>query len=260
MLSNRSHGFCPPTADNEELLRLRQVIQTLSATLHGLSHDLRDPIRAVICYTELIRQHEALPPDPNLAEFLHLIEGSGRRMDALVTSMLEYSRLLGEENQEFCCVDMNSVVQAALANIQLRIDETGADVVADCLPFVDGDFVQLTQLVQNLIANSLKYRGVETPRIFIRAEERGSESVFAIEDNGIGLSPEYFESIFRPFSRLHGRNIAGVGLGLAICRQIVERHRGRIWVESTEGKGSTFRFTLPPARGTTARSESSARK
>lgn len=248
MPENGSRSVSPDPVQ-EELVRLHRLIQTLTATLHGLSHDLRDPIRAVICYSELMRQHDAFPSDPNIVEYLHVIEGNGRRMDALVNGILEYARLLSEDRpREFQCVDMNTVVQTALANLQLRIEESGADVVADALPFVAGDFAQLTQLVQNLVGNSLKYRGSEPPRVLIRGENRGYESVFAVEDNGIGLSRQHLESIFRPFKRLHGRNIAGVGLGLAICRQIVERHHGRIWVESTEGKGCTFRFTLPTAR------------
>jgi signal transduction histidine kinase len=238
----------PDHSAEKELERLHDLIRTLSATLHSLSHDLCEPIRAVICFSELIRQHEACPSDPNLVEYLHVIEGSGRRMDALVTGMLEYSRLLGEgDNPAFVGVDMNTVVQTALANIQLRVDESGADVVADALPCVAGNFIQLTQLIQNLVGNGLKYRRAEPPRIFIRAEECGHEFLFSVEDNGIGVSRAHLETIFTPFKRLHGRNVAGVGLGLAICRQIVERHRGRIWVESTEGKGSTFRFTIPSA-------------
>jgi light-regulated signal transduction histidine kinase (bacteriophytochrome) len=213
--------------------------------LQGLSHDLREPIRTILCYSELIGQSEAIRKDPNLVGFVHLVSSAATRMNALVDGMLRYSSLLGAEAPFPLPVDMNAVVQTALANLHSTIEETGAVIVADTLPEVYGDQTQLTELVQNLVSNSLKYRGAQQPQIHIRCEGSGDQFLFSVQDNGQGIDPVYQESIFSPFKRLHGRNIPGVGLGLAICRQIADLHHGRIWVESEPGHGSTFRFALP---------------
>jgi light-regulated signal transduction histidine kinase (bacteriophytochrome) len=218
--------------------RLRTV------ALQGLSHDLREPIRTILCYSQLIGQNEAIRKDPNLVEFLHLVCGAATRMNALVDSMLRYSSLLGAEAPFPIPVDMNVVVQTALANLHLTIEENGAAIVADTLPAVYGDQTQLTELVQNLVSNSLKYRGAQPPQIHIWCEACGDQFRFSVQDNGQGIDPIYQESIFSPFKRLHGRNIPGSGLGLAICRQIADLHHGRIWVESEPDHGSTFRFAL----------------
>jgi light-regulated signal transduction histidine kinase (bacteriophytochrome) len=215
-----------------------------SIALQGLSHDLREPIRTILCYSELLGQSEAIRKDPNLVEFVHLVCGAATRMNALLNGMLRYSNVLGAETPFPIPVDMNAVIQTAVANLHLTIEETGAAIVADTLPEVYGDQTQLTELVQNLVSNSLKYRGAEPPQIRIWCERRGSEFLFSIQDNGQGIDPSYHELIFAPFKRLHGRNIPGAGLGLAICRQIADLHHGRIWVESEPGHGSAFRFAL----------------
>jgi light-regulated signal transduction histidine kinase (bacteriophytochrome) len=216
-----------------------------SIALHGLSHDLREPIRTILCYSELLGQSEAIRKDPNLLEFLHLVSSAAARMNALVNGMLRYSSLLGAEGPLPVRVDMNAAVQTALANLHLTIQETAAAIVADTLPEVYGDQTQLTELVQNLVSNSLKYGGAQPPQIHIWCEPRGNQFLFSIQDNGPGIDPSYHESIFSPFKRLHGRDVPGAGLGLAICRQIADLHHGRIWVESEPGHGSTFRFALP---------------
>ena len=216
-----------------------------SIALQGLSHDLREPIRTVLCYSELLGQSEAIRKDPDLLEFLHLVSSAAARMNALVNGMLRYSGLLGAEAPLPVRVDMNVAVQTALANLHLTIEETGAAIVADTLPEVYGDQTQLTELVQNIVSNSLKYRGTQPPQIHILCERSADQFVFSIQDNGPGIDPNYHESIFSPFKRLHGHNISGPGLGLAICRQIADLHHGRIWVESEAGHGSTFRFALP---------------
>jgi light-regulated signal transduction histidine kinase (bacteriophytochrome) len=140
---------------------------------------------------------------------------------------------------------MNAVLQVALANLQMLIEEGRAAIVHDQLPNVSGDFGQLVQLLQNLISNAIKYRGPAPPQIFVKAERNDSRWLFSIEDNGIGFDPQHYDRLFIPFKRLHGVEIPGVGLGLAICRSIVERHGGRIWAESRPGEGAVFRFTLP---------------
>jgi light-regulated signal transduction histidine kinase (bacteriophytochrome) len=140
---------------------------------------------------------------------------------------------------------MGDVVHWALLNLQLAIEEAGAVVTCDELPSVVGDHTELVQLVQNLVSNAMKYRGEHAPRIDISAKREGAAWAFAVHDNGIGIAPKYHDRIFGVFKRLHGRDIPGTGIGLAICRRIVEKHHGRMWVESKEGAGSTFWFTLP---------------
>jgi light-regulated signal transduction histidine kinase (bacteriophytochrome) len=215
-----------------------------SIALQGLNHDLREPMRTILCYSELLGQSEAIRKDPELLELLHLVCGAADRMNALVNGMLRYSSLLSAEAPLPIPVDMNVVVQSALANLHSTVEETGAAIVADTLPQVYGDQTQLTELVQNLVSNSLKFRGAQPPQIHIWCERSGNQFLFSVQDNGPGIDPSYHESIFSPFKRLHGRNIPGVGLGLAICRQIADLHHGRIWVESEPGQGSTFRFAL----------------
>jgi light-regulated signal transduction histidine kinase (bacteriophytochrome) len=216
-----------------------------SIALQGLSHDLREPLRTILCYSELLGESEAIRKDPNLLELLHHVSGAADRMNALVSGMVRYSGLLSAEAPLPIRVDMNVVVQSALANLHLTIEETGAAIVADALPEVYGDQTQLTELVQNIVSNSLKYRGTQPPQIHIWCERSGNQFLFSIQDNGPGIDPSYHESIFSPFKRLHGHNISGPGLGLAICRQIADLHHGRIWVESEPGHGSTFCFALP---------------
>jgi signal transduction histidine kinase len=235
------------TCDGDESVRQRDLIQKLSLTFHGLSHDLREPIRTILCYGEILGGNSAVQDDPNLTECVHFISGAARRIEVLVSGLLDYSRLLGEQPHPRAVVDMNLIVQTALANLQMQIEESAATVVNDSLPAVLGDAVQLTELVQNLLANSIKYRGAASPQILIRAERHGDEYVFSVEDNGIGIEPAQRDSIFMPFRRLHGSELPGAGLGLTICRHIVDSHGGRIWVESTPGKGAAFRFVLPAA-------------
>lgn len=231
----------------DETERLHNLLQTLSLTFHGLSHDLREPIRTLLCYSEILGKNAAVRSDPNASECVHFIAGAAQRMDVLITGLLDYSRLLGDVPRPHTTVDMNLTVQTALANLHLIIEESAASVVYDALPSVIGDPVQLTELTQNLLANSIKYRSAEPPQIMISSRPLGKEHVFSIRDNGIGIDPKYYNSIFMPFTRLHGQDVAGAGLGLTICQRIVEVHSGKLWVESTPGKGSTFHFSLTAA-------------
>jgi light-regulated signal transduction histidine kinase (bacteriophytochrome) len=241
------HNPADRNPEQSEVERLSSLVKCLSYALHGLGHDLREPIRTVSCYGEILRRSPAVEQDPNLLESVHFICGAAKRMDALSTGLLNYAVLIGEgfRPRPSARVDMNAVVQSALANLQLKIEESGAAVVCDPLPEVLGDQVQLAELMQNLLGNSIKYRAADPPHIYIRSERLVKKHLFSVEDNGIGIDSEHQHSIFTPFHRLHGQEFPGVGLGLAICRQIVELHRGQIWVESTAGKGSIFRFTLP---------------
>ena len=228
-----------------ELSRLRRTVHELSYIVHGLSHDLREPIRIINAYVELLQTRTGINSDPHGREYTHFIATAARRMGALANGVLDYARLLGEEAEPYLPVDMNIVLQTALANLQMKIEEAHATIVHDQLPKVLGDAVQLSQLMQNLVSNAIQYRSAAPPQILVKAERVDGAWLFSVQDNGIGIAPEYFEQIFIPLQRLHGHDVSGSGLGLTICRSIVERHGGSISVDSTPGQGTTFRFTLP---------------
>ncbi len=176
------------------------------------------------------------------------MEGA-QRMRELILGLLEYSRLetQGKRPQT---VSFDDVVQRAIANLATSIAEAGAEVHCRKLPEVRGDLIQLVRLMQNLIANAIKYRGREPPQIKITAKSRRNEWLFAVADNGIGIDPKYAERVFVIFQRLHTRHkFPGTGIGLALCKKIIQRHGGRIWVESQPGEGCTFYFTLPKPQG-----------
>jgi light-regulated signal transduction histidine kinase (bacteriophytochrome) len=173
-----------------------------------------------------------------------VVDGASR-MQSLIEDLLAYSRV-DTRGKPLKSVDSNTIVRRAMGNLQLRIEENDAQVVFDKLPQIQADKGQLVQLLQNLIDNAIKFRSVETPIIEISVKKQKNDWLFAVRDNGIGIDPQYKEKIFAIFQRLHSKKkLAGTGIGLAICKRIVERHGGRIWVESTPGKGSTFYFTLP---------------
>jgi light-regulated signal transduction histidine kinase (bacteriophytochrome) len=166
-------------------------------------------------------------------------------MQRLINDLLAYSRV-GTRGKPFIPADCQAIFRQALDNLMKIIEESGALITHEPLPMVLGDEVQLLQLFQNLIANAIKFRGPESPRIQVSAQKSGPEWVFAIKDNGIGIAPEHQKRIFSIFQRLHHRTeYPGTGIGLALCKKIVERHGGRIWVESQPGQGSTFYFTIP---------------
>lgn len=212
-----------------------------------ISHDLQEPLRMICSYSQLLkrRYHERLDADAN--EFIDEVVGGVDRMRALIHDLLDYSRASGGALDPEGLVPMDNVLKWALMNLQPAIAETGATITHTSLPVVRGDQTPLAQLLQNLIANSLKYRSARAPEIHISAVEQGPEWLFSVADNGVGIDPAYARQIFGIFKRLHGRDVPGNGIGLAICDRIVERHGGRIWVESQEGAGARFCFTLPRA-------------
>jgi light-regulated signal transduction histidine kinase (bacteriophytochrome) len=171
-------------------------------------------------------------------------------MQGLIQDLLAYSRA-GEGGKALLEVSGEEAMQAALTNLRVSIEQSGAIVTHGPLPDITTNAMQLTQVFQNLVGNAVKYRGAAVPRIHIGAEQSGDEEwIFSVRDNGLGIDPRYFEKIFVLFQRLHGRNeFAGTGIGLAICKKIVDRLGGRIWVESQTGKGSTFYFALPVMEG-----------
>jgi signal transduction histidine kinase len=166
-----------------------------------------------------------------------------------LNDLLAYSQAGASDEQSPEIVRTEEVVGKALENMRAAIEETGAEIVCEPLPEVLGHETQLVQLFQNLISNAIKYRGRERPQVRISARSSGQRFVFSVRDNGIGIPPEYQQAIFGVFKRLHGKEIPGTGIGLAICSKVVEQHGGRIWVLSEPGQGAEFLFTLPPANG-----------
>lgn len=214
------------------------------------SHDLQEPLRMVASYTQLLARRYSEKLDADAHEFIRFAVDGANRMQQLITDLLSYSRV-GTRGKEFSRVDCSTVLGQAVANLQDRIESTGAIITNDDLPIVSGDGTQLIQLFQNLLSNALKFHGEESPRIHIAAREmenldtREKEWLFFVRDNGIGLDPQYAERIFIIFQRLHSHaEYPGTGIGLAICKKIVERYGGRIWVESQPNQGATFYFTL----------------
>jgi PAS domain S-box-containing protein len=237
----------------EEVLAQRsQALARSNAELEQLayvaSHDLQEPLRMVASYVQLLesRYHDRLDADGR--DFIEFAVDGAKRMQALIDALLSYSRL-GTRAEPLQPTDCGVVVARVLRLLRLAIEESGAQVSCDPLPVVMADASQLAQLFQNLIANAIKFRGERPPRVRIQAEAEDGFWRFAVQDNGIGIDPAYAERIFEMFQRLHARReYPGTGMGLAICKKIVERHGGRIWVESTPGVGSVFRFTLPASR------------
>jgi light-regulated signal transduction histidine kinase (bacteriophytochrome) len=201
----------------------------------------------VISFTQLLERRYRGELGTDADEYIRFIVDAGIRMQTLINDLLEFSRVTTRRG-EIRPVDIADVVQKTLHILHETIEGTGAAVICGPLPVVRADEAQLVLVFQNLIGNAIKYHGDHPPRVEIAAERKGQTWQFSVTDNGIGIEPQYFERIFVIFQRLHGREkYPGTGIGLAIVKRIVERHGGRIWVESEPGKGSTFHFTFPDA-------------
>jgi PAS domain S-box-containing protein len=224
---------------------LERSNQDLEQFAYSVSHDLQSPLRTVASYCQLLQKRYAGQFDPEADEFLTgAIEGA-RRMRRLLDDLLSYSRVATRAHQ-FLPADANTVLKEALFNLQVTIDENQAEVTHEELPSVVCDATQLMQLFQNLIGNAIRYRSEAPPRIQVRCDEQPDHWTFHVRDNGVGIEPRHQARIFQIFQRLYAEHeIPGSGIGLAICKRIVERHGGKIWVESQAGEGSTFSFTLP---------------
>ncbi len=233
----------------EELAKQAQELARSNADLQQFayvtSHDLQEPLRNITNFAELLQRRFQGRLNEDADEFLSYILSGARRMTALIDGLLNYSRVINVETVPFTPVVITDALHWATMNLQIIIEQSCASISYDALPTVFGDQVQIVQLFQNLIGNAIKYRSVDVPRIHITAERRCRDWLFTMNDNGIGISPDYAEKIFGVFKRLHGYEIPGTGIGLAICKRIVEKHGGRLWVESELGKGSTFYFSLP---------------
>ena len=235
---------------------LRRANDDLQQFAYSASHDLREPIRNVTVYSEMVASRYKDVIDSEGQMFLGFLVEGGRRLAMLVNDLLAYTSAGTAELPE-ARVDANAVLKYSLASLAEAIRESSAEVTSDALPQVYIGEAHLQQVLQNLIANALKYHDANPPRIHISAVRHSADWCFSVQDHGIGIDPQYKEKIFGVFKRLHtDRNFGGTGIGLAICKRVVERYGGRIWVESEPGKGATFFFTIPRrAQARTANAE-----
>ena len=231
----------------DRTLELRRSNEDLEQFAYVASHDLQEPLRMITNYLQLLRQRYKDKLDAGADDFIGFALDGSKRMHQLIHDLLTYSRV-GTHGKEFVPTDCAQALANALANLRVAIEESRAEITHDPLPTVKGDEVQLMQLFQNLIGNAVKFRGEAVPKIHLGVQRSGAEWEFSVRDNGIGIAPEDFQRIFVVFQRLHSREkYPGTGIGLSVCKKIVERHGGRIWVESKPGQGTTFHFTLPQA-------------
>jgi len=226
----------------KELSRSNAELQQF---VHVASHDLKEPLRMINSFVQLLQRQSADKLDANSEEYIQYVVEGARRIQRLIDDLLSYTRL-GARSLSPQAVELGEVVEEALSNLSLAANECGAEVTWDPMPRVEADRTHMVLLFQNLVGNALKFRGAGKPKVHIGAKAEIDRWVFSVKDNGIGIEPQYFEKIFIVFQRLHAREeYPGTGIGLALCKKVVEQHGGKIWVESELGKGSAFYFTIP---------------
>jgi light-regulated signal transduction histidine kinase (bacteriophytochrome) len=209
------------------------------------SHDLQEPLRTITSYLQLIERRYKHKLDDDAAEFIDYTVQASRVMQQLIRDLLSLARVTSRAKPPEP-TDLARVLDEVETALDTAISESGAEIVREPLPTVLADAGQLRQLLQNLVSNALKFRGSKPPRVVVSAERTGEEWRVAVVDNGIGIEPKYKERVFEIFKRLHrSEEYSGTGIGLAVCKKIVERHGGRIWLESEPGEGATFSFTVP---------------
>lgn len=243
-------GIVAVASEVTEHVRARRELERVNRELEEFayisSHDLKEPLRMVNVYTQLLVKRRLVDSE-EANSYAEIITQGVRRMEALIDDVLSYSRVIHAET-EAGAIDLSAVLAEVLTNLKVQIEESGAQIRTMVLPWVRGERLALTHVFQNLLSNSLKYRQPDVPLdIVIAAERRGAEALISVCDNGIGFDQQYADRIFGLFKRLHSDAYPGTGLGLAVCKRIVERYGGRIWAESKRNEGATFYFTLPAA-------------
>jgi len=243
-------GFTKILSDETARKRLQDALTESNSALEQFayvaSHDLQEPLRTISAYSQLLAVRYTEVLDADAKQFLNYLLSASSRMSTLVQDLLAYARLTTDEDRPVS-VALDDDLEAAISHLSAAIAESGAGVTHDALPNLPADRGQMVRLFQNLVGNAIKYRKPdEPPKVHVSAERKGDEWVFRVSDNGIGFDPRYASMIFEPFKRLHSaEEYPGTGVGLAICRRIVQTHRGRIWAESQPGKGTTVFFALP---------------
>jgi len=233
---------------NERAKDLARSNSELQQFAYVASHELQEPLRMVTSFTQLLAKRYKGKLDGDAQEFIHYAVDGAMRMQALISDLLSYSRV-GTQEKPFESVACDAVLDRVLQNLKIAIDESGAQVYRQALPEVTGDPQQLGQLFQNLLSNAIKFHKNDPPRVHVSAKRNGGDWTISVEDNGIGISAEHQDRIFVIFQRLHTKSeYSGTGIGLAVCKKIVERHGGRIWMEASAEKGATFCFTIPASQ------------
>jgi signal transduction histidine kinase len=223
---------------------LRKSTEELRWFSYRVGHDLAEPLRTITIYAQMLKRVEAGSGDEERERCLNFIEDAAGRMRSFMDGLLDYSQATAGK-AEASAIDCNAVLDRVTANMDGAIRESGAQIVHDPLPVVQAD-ARVEYVFQNLLSNAIKYRREGThPEIFVSAKRDGDFWVFSVKDNGIGIAPEHLDGVFEVFRRLHGHEISGNGIGLALCRKVIEAHGGTIWVESEIGSGSVFYFSLP---------------
>ncbi len=231
----------------ERTKELKRSNEELEQFAYVASHDLQEPLRMVSSFMQLLERRYKGSLGNEADQWISFAVDGAKRMQSLIQDLLAFSRV-GTQGKPMGPVDCEEVLKQVLSSLELSVKETGALITHDPMPQVMGDATQLSQLFQNLLANAMKFHGAQSPVIKITASKQKSLCKFSVKDKGIGIDPQFFDRIFVIFQRLHSRDeYQGTGIGLAVCRKIVERHRGSIWVESKPGHGTTFHFTIPPA-------------
>ncbi len=227
----------------EALIRANADLEQFA---YSASHDLREPIRSISLYSELLAKEHGHLLDQRGAEFLDFVQSGALRMDVLLADLRAYAHASSIQNETPEPISAKIPLEAALENLAGAIQESGANIDVGEMPFVRMRASHLEQVFQNLVGNAIKYRKEDRLHVGVASRRENNHWLFCVEDNGIGIPPEYTETIFGIFKRLHtNKTYAGSGMGLAICQRIVERYHGRIWVESEPGRGSNFLFTIP---------------
>jgi light-regulated signal transduction histidine kinase (bacteriophytochrome) len=241
-LDKQKAAFEQMAALNVELQRSNTDLERFAFMA---SHDLQEPLRMITTYSQMLVARRDTIDKAQLDEFVKYIGGGTLRMRELLADLLAYSEIAGTADREPETVDLNAVVQEAIDVMKNRLEESGGKISVQNMPVIRAHPHRLASLFQNLIENAVKYRSEAPPRIRISVERDRENFTFSVADNGIGIAEKYHSKIFVAFQRLHGKDIPGTGIGLAVCKRVVERYDGAIWVESQVGEGATFRFTLP---------------